>query len=198
MMNFLPQLRQIKTTDERCNFAKIYLKCSGLPIPDSYLYHPNNRIFGIYWNRTLIGGFILGNGPEFRTIALFAQPEQQPEIYNELEERSSYTEICCFWIKREYRAKTALNIFVWLSMTYALKFYGTTYFLFGTCSRSLAQLYGQTPKSILIHEDRVNKKQTFIFWAKRSSCITGMLEIIGYKLRRVFQISRKRSVTAVI
>lgn len=198
MMNFLPQLRQIETTNERRNFAEVYLKSSGLPIPDSYLYHANNRIFGIYWKQTLIGGFILGNGPDFRTIALFAQPEEQPEIYEGLEERSSYTEICCFWIKREYRTKTALNIFVWLSMTYALKFYGTTYFLFGTCSRSLAQLYGQTSKSILIHEDVVKKKQTFIFWAKRSSCVAGMLEIIGYKLRRTFKITRQRKVTAAI
>ncbi len=197
-MQLLPQFRQIKAKDALQHFAKVYLNCSGLPIPDSYLYNPNNRVFGIYWKKALIGGFILGNGSEFRTINVFAKAESHDELYQILGEKSDYTEICCFWIKRQFRTKTALNIFVWLSMTYAPKTYGTKCFLFGTCSRPLARLYGQTPKSILIHEDQIKNKSTFVFWAKRSTCVIGMLEIIGYKLKRAFKISSGKSNRSVL
>lgn len=190
-MTFLPQMKQIKTKEKLQLFAQVYKKCSGLPIPDAYLYNPDNHVFGIYWKKQLIGGFILGRGPEFRTIEIFAKEDKHRKVYDQLEEKSDYTEICCFWIQRKFRTKTSLNLFVWLAMTYALKRYGTKYFLFGTCSRSLARLYGQTEKSMMIHRDFINKKPTFIFWAKRSSCVTGMLEIISFKLSRMLRISKK-------
>lgn len=193
-MNFLPKMKQIKNETELQFFAQIYFKNSGLPIPDEYLYNSNNMVFGIYWNNQLIGGFILGRGHEFRTISLFAKETKQDAIYNQLEDRAKYTEICCFWIMRNVRTNTYLNFFIWLAMTYALKRYGTPYFIFGTCSRSLARLYGQTQKSELINRDFINKKPTFIFQAKRSSCVTGMLEIISFKLKRVIKVSRKQRI----
>jgi len=185
----LPQLTQIKGEKNLQEFANIYFKCSSLPIPDTYLYNPKNRIFGIYWKKELIGGFILGNCSEFRTIDVFAKTESQEMIYNNLDSSSNYTEITCFWIKRNFRRKTSLNFFTWLSMAYALKKYGTKYFLFGTCSRSLARLYGTTEKSILLHRDFINKKPTFIFWAKRQGCISGILEIVLFKLKRTYHTS---------
>lgn len=191
----LPQFKQIKETKALASFADHYLKSSGLPIPDAYLYNPDNHIFGIYWNHELIGGFILGNGPDFRTIELFAQVEKQASIYEGLENRSDYTEICCFFIKRKFRTKAILNFFTWFAMTYALKRYGNQYFLFGTCSRSLARLYGQTEKSILISRDRVNQKSTFIFWAEKRTCIRGMFEIIFHKLQRTIKTSRIASLS---
>lgn len=190
-MDFIPQMKQIETKENLQNFAQVYKNCSGLPIPSAYLYNPNNHVFGIYWKKNLIGGFILGRGSEFRTIEIFAKQEKQAGVYNQLEDISRYTEICCFWIQRKFRTKNILNLFIWLAMTYALKRYGTKYFLFGTCSRSLARLYGQTEKSIMIHRDFINKKPTFIFWAKRSSCVTGMLEIISFKLSRMLKLSKK-------
>jgi len=184
-MNFFPTLKQITAKDKLNSYSNMYFKCSGLPIPEEYMTNELNRVFAIYWKKALIGGFILGRDTNFRTIEFFAKPEKQESVVDKLEELTKYTEITCFWIARKYRTHTFLNIFVWLSMTYALRMYGTQYFLFGTCSRSLARLYGQTSKSIQIHRDRINNKSTFIFKAKRSTCVTGMFEIIGHKIKRM-------------
>ena len=183
-MNIFPTLRQITTTDKLNEYSEMYFKCSGLPIPMEYMDNESNKVFAIYWRNKLIGGFILGRDVNFRTLAFFAKPEKQENVVAKMEELSEYTEITCFWIAKEFRTKTRMNIFVWLSMTYALRFYGSQYLLFGTCSRSLARLYGQTSKSIQIHRDRINNKSTFIFKAHRSTCVTGMLEIIAHKLKR--------------
>lgn len=168
----------------------MYVKSSGLAIPDTYLHSPNNHVFGIYWKKELIGGFILGNGPSFRTVELFAQAPKQEDIYEKLEDCSSYTEICCFYIQRKYRTKTTLNFFTWFAMAYALKRFGNKNFLFGTCSRSLAKLYGQTQKSVLINRDFINNKSTFIFKAKQADCLHGMFEIIRHKMKRVLKTSK--------
>ncbi len=193
-MNFFPTLKQITAKDILNAYSNMYFKCSGLPIPEEYMTNELNRVFAIYWRSKLIGGFILGRDTKFRTIEFFAKPEKQESVINKLEELTKYTEITCFWIARKYRTNTFLNIFVWLSMTYALRMYGTQYFLFGTCSRSLARLYGQTSKSIQIHRDRINNKATFIFKAHRSTCVTGMLEIIGHKIKRMVKTIEKPAI----
>ena len=185
-MNLIPTLRQITNKDQLNAYSDMYFKCSGLPIPKEYLMNPVNRVFAIFWKGNLIGGFILGRDINFRTIQFFAKEHKQESVISQLGDLTEFTEICCFWIQRKYRTNTFLNIFVWLSMTYALRMYGTKYLLFGTCSRSLARLYGQTSKSIQIHRDRINDKATFIFRAHRSTCVTGMLEIISHKLKRTF------------
>lgn len=182
----IPHFNQIKSKQALREFSKTYLKASGLPIPDSYLYHSKNKIFGIYWKQEFIGGFILGNCPEFRTIDVFSEASYHQRIYAQMEQPTEYTEITCFWIKRKFRTNTTLNFFTWLAMSYALKKSDTKYFLFGTCSRSLARLYATTSKSILLHQDYINNKPTFIFWAKRSTCVLGILEILLFKTRRRF------------
>ncbi len=184
----LPKLKLIENQKELSFFGKVYFKNSGLPVPEQYLNNPRNRVFGIYYKKEMIGGFILGNGPDFRTIEVFAKEEIHDELYANMQGRANYTEICCFWIKKTYRTKTSINFFIWLSMAYSLKKYGSRYFLFGTCSRALAKLYATTPKSILLHTDRINKKHTFIFWAVRKTCISGILEIVKFKLYRVLNI----------
>lgn len=187
IMNFIPTFRRISTKDELSSYSQKYLDCSGLPIPDSYMENNLNRVIAIYWRTEMIGGFILGRDTNFRTLQFFAKKEKQGTVIEKLDDLKEYTEICCFWITKQQRANTFINTFVWLSMTYALRMYGTQYFLFGTCSKSLARLYAQTPKSIQIHRDRINKKATFIFKAHRSSCVTGMLEIVKHKLKRTLK-----------
>ena len=186
-----PTFKRITTTIDLQDFSTNYCNASGLPIPDSYLHNPDNYVFGIYYRKQLIGGFILGNCTEFRTIDFFARKSNQERVVQELGQLEEYTEICCFYIDREFRTKTRFNFFVWLTMTYALKRYGKNNFLFGTCSRSLARLYAQTPKSVPVHRDLINQKATFIFKAKRSHCISGMLEIIAYKFKRTKRLKRK-------
>lgn len=192
----LPQSKLIKDRTELQNFSTHYGLASGLPVPIQFLQDSNNNVFGIYYKGDLIGGYILGNGPSFRTVEYFAKEEERENVCELLGDLSAYTEICCFWIEKSMRSNSKFNFFTWLAMTYSLKVYGNKYFLFGTCSRSLARLYGQTPKSVLIHRDRVNKKTTFIFRAKRRTCITGMFEIILHKLRRIISLSRRQPVVS--
>lgn len=197
-MKILPSLNQLTSKEDYALFSDMYFKNSALPIPETYMTHKDNRVFGIYKNKQLVGGFILGRDTDFRTVQFFAKEEYQKQVYTQLEDKKQYTEICCFWIDRKQRVNHLINFFTWLAMTYALRFYGSKYLLFGTCSRSLARLYGQTTKSNLIHQDNVNNKSTFIFYAKRSECVTGMFEIIRYKLKRVFKIRKRiRSIITV-
>lgn len=197
MMLHLPRLRQLKKEEILTSYAKNYLACSGLPVHQQYLTKTANRVFGIFLKHQLIGGFILGGGPVFRSIEYFVHPYRQPEIYTRLGELSGYTEICCFWICPKYRRKTWLNTFTWLAMMYAMRVYGARYLLFASCSKSLARLYAQTPRSILFHQDSINGKATYVFHAQRKDCITGMLELISYKLKRVFNIKCERARLAV-
>ncbi|MEL7221488.1 MAG: hypothetical protein AAGJ93_09230 [Bacteroidota bacterium] len=188
---YLPILRQLTTKASRTTFSEIYTKASGLPIPDSYLYDDKNRVFGIYKKGELIGGFILGQGEKLRTIEIFASKNKHEDLYQVLEKKGAFTEICCFWIKRKVRTKTSLNLFIWLSMAYALKRYGSPCIIFGTCSRSLAHLYSVTSKVNFLSEDFIKRKSTFIFWAKYSHAFSGIAEIVLYKLKRTLKIVKK-------
>ncbi len=187
----LPTFREITSTPDRYHFAKTYSKCSGLPVPDEFILATTNQIFGLYIKGNLIGGFILGQGPAFRTISVFASESHQEALYHQFITEEECTEICCFFISRAYRQKTLTNFSSWAAMIYAQIKYGRKTFLFGTCSRSLAKLYGQTEKSMLIHEDKINGKSTFIFCAERRFCVQGMLKIMYHKLQRTIKVAKR-------
>ncbi|MCB0628601.1 MAG: hypothetical protein R2824_04450 [Saprospiraceae bacterium] len=84
------------------------------------------------------------------------------------------------------------NTYVWLALAYCLRRFGTPKILFGTCSSSLARLYGVTPKSVLIHRDRMNGKRTYIFRSERSVSLQGFMEILRFKLSRTAKIRHHR------
>ena len=54
--------------------------------------------------------------------------------------------------------------------------------MYGTNSKGLAYLYGYPIKSVLLHTDKVNDKETFIFIARRRNIFWGVMEIIGSKI----------------
>lgn len=189
MLHF-PKFRKLSTGQELNFYAETYEQCSGLPVPSSYL--EANHIFGIYIQNRMIGGFILGSGNQLRTIEFFAAKEAHESLYNQMEVLNSYTEICCFWIDRAFRSKTIINYFIWLSMAYALKKYGTENIIFGICSRRLAALYSATPCSVFLHSDFIKNKQTFIYVARKKGCIGGIAQIVWYKLKRLLRIVKKR------
>lgn len=188
-MFHLPSFRELTSVADRDHFARTYTACSGLPVPEEFARASTNQFFGLYAGDQLVGGFILGHGPDFRTIAVFAGENDQPKLYDRFSTKDNCTEICCFFIQRAYRQNTFYNFSTWAAMIYAQLRHGREILLYGTCSRSLARLYGQTKKSVLIHEDVLNGKPTFIFWGERRSCVQGMLKIMSHKLRRVFKIS---------
>ena len=192
-MKTLPRLRRLTSTPDYQAFAQKYEQCSKLPVPQDYL--EANHVFGIYLKNYLIGGFILGCGAPLRTVRFFAQADKQDQIYQQLGAPNTFTEICCFWIDSGYRKKTTINYFIWISMAYALKRYGTANIIFGTNSSRLAALYSTTKRSIFLHQDRINRKSTYIFTAARRGCVKGILEIVYFKFKRKLQLEKTRQMS---
>jgi len=196
-MKILPVLKRLKDKESHDSYATTYEQCSRLTVPQEYL--KANQVFGIYLKRKLIGGFILGCGAPLRTIDYFANKENHFDLYQQMGAPNTFTEICCFWIDESYRKKTMVNYFIWIAMAYSLKRYGTENIVFGTNSRRLAALYSTTARTLFLHQDRINKKRTFIFTAKRKGCVLGILEIIYFKLKRKLKLSNdKRTISATM
>lgn len=187
-----PKIKQLKSESDLQQYAATYFDCSGLPVPMEYISSPDNRVYGVFFKKKMIGGYILGQGSSMRTLEVFAQANAQLKLYQSLGPVSDYTEITCFWIDPTHRKNTSLNTFIWLALAFCLIRFGTSKVLFGTCSSSLARLYGVTPKSKLIHRDRINGKRTYIFQSERSVSIQGFIGILRFKLNRTANIRRHR------
>lgn len=182
----LPRLLQLKNSNDLRAFSQQYAACSGLPIPDDYLFAATSRVFGFYLRNQLIGGFILGSGEELRTITLFAQPENQAEVYNKIGSNQPYTEICCLWIAHAYRKNTWINTCNWISLAAAVNKYALPNILFGTCSAGLARLYATSKKAKMVSRDRVNRRRTYVFRAEKRHSLVGFANIIIAKLQKRF------------
>lgn len=190
-MFHLPHFRRIKDGESLAYYASEYADCSGLPVPRNYLQASENHVFGIFWKKQLIGGFILGAQANFRSLQCFAKEDQHAALQLQMGAADQYSEICCFFIKSQYRTHMKLNLFVWLSLTYAIRRFGRTKLLFGTNKVPLARLYGQTHRSRPFHEDRINGQRTFLFVSERKHSVRGMLEIIRFKIKRFRRIQRR-------
>jgi len=186
----LPTFRQLTNAAERQTYAEQYEACSGLPVPQEYLLSPDTNVFGIYYQKTLIGGFMLGFGQDFRTVQLFAQQEAQPAVKASMGNAADYTELCCLWLARRHRTTFVINTFTWLVMLYALLRFANRRLLFGTCSLSLARLYATSKKTNLLHEDFVQRKRTFIFTAQKQDYFVGILNVLWHKCGRTLRLSR--------
>lgn len=187
-MKHLPfPYRQITSTNEREHFSELYESFSGLPIPKDYLLAPSSQVFGFYEQQQLVGGFILGHARKARTVALFAQPDQQKEVYQRMDGQRAYTEICCLWMSHSQRKKTWSNSLSWLYMAWTIRRYAHSGLLFGTCSRGLAKLYRTSQKVELIHQDRINRLGTYIFTGNKRDCLVGIGNIVVAKLKKRFR-----------
>lgn len=196
-MLHIPQIKRLQSQNDLQQYADTYFDCSGLPVPTEYISSPGNRVYGVFIKKRMIGGFILGQGNSMRTLEVFAQAEARLKLYQSIGPVSDFTEITCFWIDPAYRKNTALNTFTWLVLAFCLRRFGTPKILFGTCSSSLARLYGVTPKSELIHRDRINGKRTYIFQSERSVSVQGFLEILRFKLSRTVRIRKQKQARPV-
>ena len=190
-MSVLPKFKKLTTTQDLADFSATYARCSGLPIPEAYL--ANNQVYAFFSRDEMIGGFILGQGPKYRTIKLFANTPSQETLYSTLSQKGKATELCCFWIARSSRTKTAINVYIWMCMAYVLRFRSQRVLLFGTNSHGLAKLYSTTPHSVLINSEEVNDKTCYIFLAKSNVALRGISEIVAKKLKRVFKIKKRRT-----
>lgn len=186
-MLHLPSFRRLSQAHELDTFADTYRQCSGFQVPREY--YEANQVFGVYWKGVMIGGFVLGTGSTLRTLEVFSAIENRHALYEHVQQSGMpHTEMCCFWIHPSCRNKTCLNFFVWVCVAYALRVYGTTQLIFGTNSARLAALYSAAPKSSLLHTDRLNQKQTFIFTGPRKHCLSGVGQILCYKTKRLLAI----------
>ncbi|GAB4404969.1 MAG: hypothetical protein OHK0039_05590 [Bacteroidia bacterium] len=189
----IPRLQKLTSQTELSQYGATYFQCSGLAVPAAYLDSASNRVYGIRYNKEMIGGFVLGQGETLRTLEVFAQPDARHRLYHELGSASACTEITCFWIAPGFRRNTALNTFVWLCLGFTLSRFGASQVIFGTCSASLAKLYSATPRALLIHRDVVNGKNTFIFRGDRQVSWQAFAEILRYKWARLAHIRIHRT-----
>lgn len=190
-MKNLPVLMQLTNTEEFNQYATAYEKCSGLPVPISYL--SGNKTFALLLNGKMIGGFILGMGPEFRTIDFFAKAENQSGLKEKLVTTDQFTEITCFWLDAKHRSQSITNLFTWIKLALAIKKHSNPYLLFGTNSKGLARLYNIPDKSYLIHDDFCNHKTTYVFVGQTRYCIKGILQIVAFKVKRMINRARRES-----
>ncbi|MEL7123517.1 MAG: hypothetical protein AAFO07_29010 [Bacteroidota bacterium] len=190
-MRLFPKFKKLSDAQVLGYYASTYEKNSGLAVPMDYL--KNNHVFGIHYQGKMIGGFILGSGGHLRTIEFFAAKEKHEALYQQMDSVDTYTEICCFWIDKAFRKRTFINYFTWVAMAYSLKKWGTKNIIFGTNSIRLAALYATTPKSIPLHKDKVNKKRTFIFVAKKKGSMKGILEIVYHKFVRLIKVKLSKT-----
>ena len=194
MLHF-PKFTQIHNSAEIDVFANSYFQCSGFNVNRDY--YETNQVFAIYYQGNMVGGFVLGAGKTLRTLEVFAGNEHRDNLYLQVQEAQTHTEMCCFWMASDIRKKTRLNFFVWLCVAYALWAYGTPQLIFGTNSVRLAALYSATPKCRLLHGDYLNHKQTFIFTGPRKDCLIGVAQILYYKMKRLAKIAGKRNKPSV-
>ena len=142
----------------------------------------------------MIGGFILGMGPTFRTIDFFAAAENQPDLTKKLVDPNKFTEITCFWLDSKHRSQSYTNLLTWIKLALAIKKHSNPYLLFGTNSKGLARLYNISKESFLVHDDLCNNKKTYVFVAQTRYCIKGILEIMAFKVKRMISRFRRKSI----
>ncbi|MEM7105346.1 MAG: hypothetical protein AAF502_19565 [Bacteroidota bacterium] len=182
-MSALPKIKILKAQEELEQFQTSYFGNAKLEVPMEYLQ--NNQVFAFILNGKQVGGFVLGTDQNFRTVEFFASAEKRAKVSSQIKKPGLFSELCCFWIDPEHKCKTRVNLAIWFLMSLTLKKNSRQFLLFGTCSKGLAKLYSSTRHSVLIHKDRVNRNATFIFIAKRSICISGIMEIILKKMKRL-------------
>lgn len=192
-MKKLPKLIRVQTEQELNDYAQAYEQASGLPVPLDYLRA--NKTFAVKWNGQMIGGFILGMGPSFRTLDFFVQKHNQAALLQQMRNPKNFTEITCFWLSKNHRSNSLINLLTWAKLAFAIKKHSNKYLLYGTNSKGLARLYNTSRESFLIHQDQCQQKQTFVFMARTQYCIKGILEIMWFKLRRIILREQKRSFT---
>lgn len=173
------QLKTLTKESDKLFFRQRYESISGLEIPRSYFNA--SKTFTFSNKERILGGFMLGSGPDFRTVNMFVSPIHHELFYNIIN-LNDFVEVCCFWIDHKYRKHKYLNALLWLKLAYAVTAQPESYVLFGTNSLGLAKMYGRPRKSLLFHHDEIDKKQTFIFIARRKEFAAGVWEIILQKM----------------
>lgn len=173
-------MKTLTSNHDLLAFSQAYQKASGLPVPIAYL--EQSKVYAFYSRGTMVGGFVIGQASPLRTLEVFVKDDKQENLCQELNDLQNYCEVCCFWISHSYRKHLLTNIKCWLKMAYAVKYQNKPFVLFGTNNKGLAYIYGYPFKSLLLHEDEINNRNTYVFLARKKDFAGGVWEIIWAKL----------------
>lgn len=160
-------------------FKNNYEKNSGLHLPMEYL--ENSDVYIFKRKNLIVGGFVLGKKNPLRTVDVFISKDNHKQ-FSHYFSSNKFCEICCFWIDRNLRKRAYYNAKFWLMMAYTIKKQEKEFILFGTNSGGLAKMYGLPKNSLLLHKDKINNKDTFVFLGRRKDIMGGIWEIVKSKL----------------
>ena len=156
-------------------FKVKYEALSGLKLPFEYIQSQN--VYAFYNNKEMIGGFILGQNHPYRTIDTFVAAENREAVLKYFI-NDNLCELCCFWIKKEFRKKIFFGAKFWLQMANAVKNQPKDYVIFGTGSKSLASIYGYPANCLLLHKDKLSCGDTYVFLGRRIDFVSGVWSIL--------------------
>jgi hypothetical protein len=182
-MAYFPKFSVLTQVNELEQFAKKCKQLHGQEVSLDYLNNAHNRVVGVFINSELSGGFVLGAGIDFLTIRQFAQKENQDKICRNMKGRM-FTEVACFWMDPVLQKCQLAKWLTWAFLALSIVRFGHRFVVFGTCSTQLAQVFKASSRVCLLHNERVGKHQTFIFYTEQKHGLAGMLEIAVYKFQQ--------------
>lgn len=161
-------------------FKNRYQHLSRLEVPLKYLM--NTEVYVIRDGPKMIAGFVLGKTAPYRTVDVFISDKNKTSL-PDCFASEKFCELCCFWIDEAYRNKGIATAKIWMSMAKAISNQEKEHILYGTNSNGLAKIYGYPKVSLLFMTDQINKKETFVFIAKKTEWHSGVKEIVESRLK---------------
>lgn len=174
-------IQRIQNQPDLDKFSKLYEERSGLPIPLEYLRR--NTVFGMYKTGELVGGYIISRskGHDSRTCQSFISKSVQNEKAAILE--SEVVEVCCFWLKKTRKNYFYKSLLIWSDMAIRMVFNPAKIVLFGTNKMSLASVYAYPRKSLLLAQDSINNRPTWVFYSNKKNFFRGVGEILISRIK---------------
>ncbi len=186
-------MKKLVTSAELKLFSTIYKKFSGLSVSVNFLQ--KNQVFGFHKDGQMVGGFVIAEGKQLRTIECHTQDFRKYATYKYIADTSQFCEICCLWLKHSWDRHPFSNVQFWLQLAHEVRRQKKDFIIFGTNHAELAKLYHYSKKSILIATDRIANKDTYIFVAKRASFFWGVCNTLLAKIsRRTTTLTKKTNV----
>ena len=165
-------------------FRDKYISVSGLNVPMDLL-KTRSTYAAFNLKNKMCGGFVLGNHSPYRTIEVFAGEQNRKKLYDYIE-GTSYCELNCLWLSKNYR-NGLFTYWFWILFAIKVSMQKESMLICGTIASSLADIYGYPRNSKLLHSEellfngKIRKSWIFIF--RRTDFFVGVLETFIYKFK---------------
>ncbi|SDX01752.1 hypothetical protein [Marinobacter mobilis] len=166
-------------------FKEGFEKASGNSVSMDYLYGAG--VFGLYRKGTMIGGFVLNNGPQLRYAAMLGPHCAQLPF-----SLSDVVEITCYFLTERTPFHCSLA-----GLIIALECWrsGQSYILAGTRIEKVFQTHSRVIPNVF-HQGLVDtpngRQHWWFYWAERKQMPMTVLQEIGFR----YLPRRKRALTA--